>query len=1108
MIEERGDEIVNDMRLLVFCLVTAVIETTSALSLPHVFGHNMVLQCDRSLPVWGAAVPGTEIEVAFAGQAVSARTRPDGKWRTELNALSASEIGRNFVVRAVGSQPQNTLVFTNVVVGEVWFCSGQSNMEFRMGNVKGSAHECAAAHWPLIRHFRPARCQAEYPRDDVIAAWEMTTPQTIASQSAVAFFFGETLHKNLNVPVGLINSSWGGSVIEAWMPAGHVDDLFALQQLIPLRKGRRYDAMTVIWNGMVSGLVPYAIRGAVWYQGCANVGDGSLYLDKLEAMVKGWRREWGEGEFPFYLVQLAPHAYARFGGADGTALAEVQEAQAKAVDRIPNSGYVVINDVGEVKNIHPTDKRTVGMRLADQVLERVYGKPGRPWRTPTFREAVRDGASVRIRLKDAEGLRTRDGKAPTCFELREAFGDWRTAAARIDGAEVVLSDERIKKPAAFRFAAHNGDCPNLVNGDGLPAGPFRGDIPDVAAKSDFVRLGANRDPEKGTDWLKVGLWAYPMVMDWDRDGKLDLVVTTPSRPYKGVYFFRNLGNGIFDKAVKLSESSQQNVVLSRTAGRNVVTCPKGVIWKFTGDLGNKIWRPLAGVPENPCPDKVRGNVRRFVDFDGDGRDDVVIGTGCWKDYGWADAYDERGNWTNAPIASAIYWCRNLEGRGENAKYDRPVEVRLKDGGAFQTYGNPSPMFEDWDGDGDLDLLCGSFIDGFHYYENTGTRGVPVYESRGELKRKDGRRMALELEMIKPTAVDWDDDGLPDLVVGDEDGRVAWLRNEGRLRDGLPLFEAPVYFRQRSDELNFGALSTPFAVDWDGDGDQDLICGNSAGNLAFIENLSGNGVSAPIWANPRLMRVNGRVFRIMARQNGSIQGPAECKWGYTVPTVADWDGDGRLDIMINSIYGDVVWLRNPGGKNVLELEVPRPVEVEWEEEPPSLAWGWRKPQGKALLTQWRTTPVMIDWNRDGLMDLVMLDVEGYLAFFERFKDASGTLKLKAPRRIFFDESGTALRLNDKTAGASGRRKICFCDWDGDGRLDLIANSKNAELYRNLGMCNGGVRFENPVEMGKRVLAGHTTCPTACDFDADGEAELLLGAEDGFFYLLDRGSQTIQ
>ena len=619
----------------------------------------------------------------------------------------------------------------------------------------------------------------------------------------------------------------------------------------------------------------------------------------------------------------------------------------------------------------------------------------------------------------------------------------------------------------------------------------------VAPAADFVRMKANRD---GTDWLKVGLWAYPMAMDWDGDGRMDLVVTTPCVPYCGTYLFRNLGNGLFAKAVKLSGTSSQNVVLSRTCGKDAVLSPAGAIWDFKGEMPKKAWQRLGGVPENPHPFKVRGNVRRFVDFDGDGRDDIVIGVGCWREYGWADAYDQSGTWTNKPISSALYWCRNLKGAGRAARYASPKEIRLADGGAFQTYGNPSPMVEDWDGDGDLDILCGSFIDGFFYFENTGTRTKPMYVARGAVMDSAGGRLAVDLEMVKPNAVDWDGDGRLDLLCGDEDGRVCWMRNTGGLAEGVPVFEKPVYFRQQADGLHFGALATPFACDWDGDGDEDLICGNSAGQLAFIENLSGPGVAEPAWAAPRLLRAGGEPIRLCAGENGSIQGPAEAKWGYTVPTVADWDGDGFPDIMVNSIFGDVVWYRNPGRKGACDLDPPRPVEVEWEGGQPALAWGWRRPKGKALLTQWRTTPLMIDWNRDGLMDLALLDHEGSLALFGRFRTADGTLRLAAPRRIFADEKGAPLRLNRLRAGSSGRRKFCFCDWDGDGRLDLVVNSLNADLLRNLGEQDGVTRFAKPVPLGKRLLAGHTTCPTACDFDGNGVPDLLVGAEDGFFYHL--------
>ena len=623
----------------------------------------------------------------------------------------------------------------------------------------------------------------------------------------------------------------------------------------------------------------------------------------------------------------------------------------------------------------------------------------------------------------------------------------------------------------------------------------------LTAFAGLVRMSANA-PEGETRDLKVGLWAFPMVTDWDGDGQYDLVVSTPCQPYRGTYLFRNRGDGVFAKAVQVSEKAFQETTLSRTDGREVVLRPGLAHWNFRHDGYSKA-RPFpSNVKANPHPYGVRGNIWRFVDYDGDGRDDLVVGVGCWKTYGWDDAYDAAGVWTNTPIASAIYVYRNLKGTGPAAEYADAVELRLRDGSPFETYGNPAPMLEDWDGDGDLDILCGSFIDDFHYFENVGTRTAPSYVARGKLVEGAGVRLTVDLEMVKPMAFDWDRDGRLDLICGDEDGRIAYFRNTGGLADRKPVFERPVYFRQEADELNFGALSTPWVVDWDGDGDQDVITGNSAGYLAFIENLSGKGIASPRWAEPKLLKANGKTIRIQAGANGSIQGPAEAKWGYTVCSVADWDGDGFDDIMINSIFGDIVWYRNPGRKGCLDLEAPRPVEVEWNGPQPSLAWGWRKPQGKALLTEWRTTPVMVDWNRDGLMDLAVLDTQGYLCLFERFRDADGTLRVRPPQRVFADENGAPLCLTAGRAGKSGRRKICFADWDGDGRLDLVVNGINADFMRNLGAKDGVTRFAKPVSLDSRVLSCHTTSPCPCDFNDDGRVDLLIGAEDGYFYLLKR------
>jgi len=366
-------------------------------------------------------------------------------------------------------------------------------------------------------------------------------------------------------------------------------------------------------------------------------------------------------------------------------------------------------------------------------------------------------------------------------------------------------------------------------------------------------------------------------------------------------------------------------------------------------------------------------------------------------------------------------------------------------------------------------------------------------------------------MIVPVALDWDKDGDIDLIVGQEDGRVALVENTGKLVNGMPQFLPPQFFRQQADEVKFGVLVTPYSFDWDNDGDEDLICGNSAGYIGFIENLDGG--NPPKWAAPKYLKADGRVIRIQAGYNGSIQGPCEAKWGYTTLNVADWNHDGLPDIILNSIWGKVLWYRNVGTRQNPKLAAAQPIEVEWAGKPSKPAWNWWDPKGKQLATQWRTTPVVIDLNGDGLNDLVMLDHEGYLALFERLK-RNGRLELLPGKRQFiaegvsvFDRRGTPqnkngglLQLNPDKAGKSGRRKLCFVDWDGDGRLDLLVNSQNINFMRNVSTDEGKFVFRDMGKVDDRVLAGHSTSPAVVDWDKNSVPDLLVGAEDGFLYYM--------
>ncbi len=618
--------------------------------------------------------------------------------------------------------------------------------------------------------------------------------------------------------------------------------------------------------------------------------------------------------------------------------------------------------------------------------------------------------------------------------------------------------------------------------------------PTAAPAQQLDRLAYNH-PGLVVD-LGVGLWAWPLPMDFDGDGDLDLVVNCPDKPSNGVYVFENPG-GTFPafKSGRRVGKGLQNVLVSHVGGKARVLSP-GVEYPDFLRTGLEAGAKL-GVPANPHPNKVRGNFWRYADYDGDGTLDLLIGSDDWTDYGWDNAYDAAGKWTRGPLRGFVYVRRNT-GTDAAPVYADPVKLTAGDK-PVETFGWPCPNLADFDGDGDLDLLCGEFLDGFTYFENVGTRRAPKYAAGRRLKTPAGEPLVMDLQMITPTAIDWDGDGDTDLIVGGEDGRVAWVENTGRVADGLPLFLPPRYFRQEADEVKVGALAAPASVDWDGDGDTDLIVGNTAGYLEFLENLSGPGVERPRWAAPRRLEADGQIVRIRAGPNGSIQGPCEAKWGYTTLTAADWDADGLPDLVVNSIWGRVVWYRNVGTRKAPQLAAAQPVEVAWAAPQPTLPWGWLRPRGDELLTQWRTTPVAIDWNHDGLTDLVMLDHEGYLAFFERAR-RDGRLVLLPPQRVLCDAAGAPLRLTTGVAGRSGRRKLCVVDWDGDGKLDVLVNGANARLLRQVRSEPGCWFFEDKGDVAARNIEGHDTHPAAVDFDGNGIPDLVIGAEDGRLYYL--------
>jgi sialate O-acetylesterase len=455
----------------------------AGLKMPAIFGDHAVLQRDKPVPVWGCADPDAKVTVAFAGQEKSATADKDGKWRVTLDPLAASKDPAKMTIKSGDAE----LAINDVVVGEVWLCSGQSNMEWTVGGCNAK-EDVDAADFPLIRAIKVQHAPSTESLDDFKGQWVACTPQTVPGFTAVGFFFARELYKELGVPVGLIDSSWGGTRVEPWTPPCGFAAVPELKEIADKKpEGKSHQEPTMLYHGMIHPLVPFAIRGALWYQGESNGGEGVSYFHKKQALIGGWRQLWKQGDFPFYFVQLANWQQPNKDPKGGDGWARVREAQTNTL-KIPNTGMAVIIDIGDAKDIHPKNKQDVGRRLALWALAKDYGKKDLVHSGPLYKEMKVEGDKIRLSFDHAgSGLMVgkKDGRNPTVevkdgeltwFSIAGADKQWRSAKAVVDGNTVVVSCPEVKEPVAVRYAfTMNPEGCNLYNKEGLPASPFRTD---------------------------------------------------------------------------------------------------------------------------------------------------------------------------------------------------------------------------------------------------------------------------------------------------------------------------------------------------------------------------------------------------------------------------------------------------------------------------------------------------------------------------------------------------------------------------------------------------------------------------------------------------------
>jgi len=500
----------KEWRVPIFLLLGIILISSSLLAeikLPSILGTNMIIQQGKPANIWGKAEPNEKITVQIAEEVV--RTTADNKGLWEVTLKSREANGESLQMTISGTKSQK-IKLENILVGEVWVCSGQSNMQWSMSQTHSPIPEIQRADYPNIRLFYVPRKISTQPQNDVDAEWDICSPETIGSFSAVAYYFGQEIYNELDVPVGLINSNWGGTRIEPWTPDSEIEPLGTIyknnlkealpkleewirkaelalenktyihpQPPLPNHPHQNNRTPTVLYNAMIHPLIRFPIRGAIWYQGEANRNDGLEYTAKMEALIKGWRSVWKVGEFPFYFVQLAPFNYGYTLIDDESDILDfyrlplIWEAQQKTLE-IPNTGMAVVSDITNLYDIHPRNKRDVGYRLSLWALAKTYGKTDLVFSGPLYKSMTIEGNKIRISFEyTGSGLKSLNSQPLSWFEIAGENNNYLKAEAVIDGHTVLVWNKRIGKPVTVRFGWHQLAVPNLGNKKNLPASPFR-----------------------------------------------------------------------------------------------------------------------------------------------------------------------------------------------------------------------------------------------------------------------------------------------------------------------------------------------------------------------------------------------------------------------------------------------------------------------------------------------------------------------------------------------------------------------------------------------------------------------------------------------------------
>lgn len=1050
----RRYSIMKKFFLLIF-FIPSLLFAQQSLRLPSILSDHMLLQQNSEINFWGWCDPRTTVRILpeWSKDTIVVKANEKAKWGTILKT-PASGGPYSIKVWVKGK----SITVNDVMIGELWLCSGQSNMEWNVEKGIMDAKEAMPGCYNnQIRFFFVEKATADYPQDDCKGYWKVCEPESMRWFSAVGYFFGKKLNEELKVPVGLINSNWGGTAAETWTPEHLIRKSSVLYEaakhLIP---STGWDnSIGTTFNAMIHPLLDTKIAGVIWYQGEANCPNAHNYSELLKTMIQGWRDSF-RANLPFYYVQIAP--YLRYPIPYSAAIIREQQEKVQSLER---TGMVVVSDlVDNLNDIHPRYKKDVGKRLANYALAETYGKKTPKYRFATFKEQKIEQNKIRISFNDvSEGL-TFKGEAIEGLEIAGEDQVFVEAKGKIDGKTntLLVESSKVKLPKYVRYAFGNGSTGNLFDKTGLPLAPFRTDnifydLSPVQNKSAVQQQAPSTQitPSAGSVNATIPLplksaaprGEGPLALPFLRNGVMgsayvfgseqpDLFVSGNAKT-SALYLCKWLRNNekgvpVFDRPVLLkSYFSPKGTVFETNDGViHGLWLKKDVVVHSIFDRGTLSFNIQKEIklPELPTEPN---SISAFPNADGSV--DLVLevrGFGIPAKYGnqnpstveWRP-FDEAGIATTAFNYTYLYSLHLKKFMEGNVEYVQQATKTDKE--VYATMVNTSPVNF---GDGRThDLITGSRMGIFPYYRQEGSKKELLYEHRRYMADEDGNMLRHPSVSASVCAYPESKGGITHIISGGE-GAVYFYRFTGKFTEnGDPVFKSPVPVLQEKADLYAGTLPVPSSYDWDGDGIQDLIVGNSEGFILFFKNTGTN--ENPAFLPGERVQAGGVDIQIQAGYSGSVQGTPESRWGYVSPTVVDWTGDGLPDIIVGDITGNYTIYVNRGTPTHPVLEAARSMYCD----------------GIELHGMWRSRAAIGRFG--GRLAMAIVDGDDHFHLYWRIDDYN----VEDGGKLLLTD-GSPIITSAEPAGGTGRCKLDFFDYDADGKLDLVIGNGRRSAIPNM------------------------------------------------------------